>query len=232
MIPIDLKGRRALVTGSESGLGAATADALAEAGADVAITYLKTPENAEKVAQGARGHGVKAEIVHLADVADPANVAALFQWMDTTFGGIDILVNNAGIDGNRAMTAESDPAAWRRVLEIDLFGAYYCAREAAARMGRQRRGVIVNTTSVHEFIPWSGFSAYTSAKAGLSMFTKTLAQEVADRNVRAVAVAPGAEQHPPVDQCHAHQRVSVTLERCGGWSGSRPRASDSALAMR
>ncbi len=68
--------------------------------------------------------------------------------------------------------------AWGRVIAVDLAGAFYCAREAVSRMGKQSRGVIVNTTSVHEFIPWSGYSAYTSAKAGLSMFSKTLAQEV------------------------------------------------------
>lgn len=196
MIPIDLKGRKALITGGESGLGAATAKSLAQAGADVAITYLKTPEAAEKVAATARAYKVRAEAVLLADVANLSDVAALFQWMDQDFGGVDILVNNAGIDGPRALAADSDPAEWRRVLEVDLIGAYYCAQAAASRMRKKGRGVIVNTTSVHEFIPWSGYSAYTSAKAGLSMFTKTLAQEVAADGVRVIAIAPGAIKTP------------------------------------
>jgi NAD(P)-dependent dehydrogenase (short-subunit alcohol dehydrogenase family) len=196
MIPIDLKGRRALITGGESGLGAATAKSLAEAGAEIAITYLDKPEHAEAVAQSARAYGGKVATVRLADIADKSKVAALFQWMDQEFGGIDILVNNAGIDGRRAMCAEIDPADWHRVIEVDLLGAFYCAREALQRMTKQRRGVIVNTTSVHEFIPWSGYSAYTTSKAGLSMFSKTLAQEVADQGVRVVAVAPGAVKTP------------------------------------
>ncbi|MBU6297574.1 MAG: SDR family oxidoreductase [Alphaproteobacteria bacterium] len=196
MIPIDLKGRRALITGGDSGLGAATAKSLAQAGADIAVVYRDGPENAEKVAAAATAFGGRTAIVRLADVADRNQVTALFQWMDREFGGIDILVNNAGMDGARALCAEGDPTAWRRVLEVDLFGAYYCAREAVGRMGRQKRGVVVNTTSVHEFIPWAGYSAYTSAKAGLSMFSKTLAQEVAGQGVRVVAVAPGAIKTP------------------------------------
>ena len=196
MIPIDLNGRTALITGGESGLGAATAKSLAQAGADVAITYHDQPTAAEAVIAGTRQFGGKGEIVRLADVADQSQVTALFAWMDREFGGIDILVNNAGIDGARAMCAESDPVAWLRVIDVDLVGAYHCAREACSRMTKKGRGVIVNTTSVHEFIPWAGYSAYTSAKAGLSMFTKTLAQEVAGQGVRVVAIAPGAVKTP------------------------------------
>lgn len=196
MIPIDLKGRKALVTGGDSGLGAATVKSLAHAGADVAITHRDGPDAAEALAAEVKALGVRAGVVSLADVAREADVATMFQWMDEEFGGIDILVNNAGMDGRRAETAEADVDAWRRVIEVDLVGAFHCARQAAARMVKQGRGVIVNTTSVHEFIPWSGYSAYTSAKAGLSMFNKTLAQEVGAAGVRVVAIAPGAIKTP------------------------------------
>ncbi len=196
MIPIDLSGRTALITGGESGLGAATAKSLAQAGADVAITYHDQPTAAEAVMARMKPFGGKVEIVRLADVADQSQVAALFRWMDERFGGVDILVNNAGIDGGRAVCAESDPLAWRRVIDVDLVGAYHCAREACSRMAKKGRGVVINTTSVHEFIPWAGYSAYTSAKAGLSMFSKTLAQEVAGQGVRVIAIAPGAIKTP------------------------------------
>jgi glucose 1-dehydrogenase len=196
MISIDLKGRKALITGGDSGLGAATAKSLAEAGADIVITYRDKPDAAEKVAADIRSHGVKAFTVQLVDVAKQADVAALFQRIDREFGGVDILVNNAGMDGKRALCADSDPAAWRQVIDVDLVGAYYCAREAIERMRKNRRGVIVNITSVHEFIPWSGYSAYTTAKAGLSMFSKTLAQEVAADGIRVIAIAPGAIKTP------------------------------------
>jgi len=196
MIAIDLKGRRALVTGADSGLGAATALSLAQAGADVAITHRGDHKAADTVAAAARAFDVRAVVLPLDDVSDPAQVAALFEAMDQALGGIDILVNNAGMDGPRATCADSDPEAWRKVIGVDLMGPYFCAREAVSRMRPKGRGVIINITSVHEFIPWTGYSAYTSAKAGLSMFNKTLAQEVADANVRVIAVAPGAIKTP------------------------------------
>jgi NAD(P)-dependent dehydrogenase (short-subunit alcohol dehydrogenase family) len=196
MIAIDLKGRRALITGGDSGLGAATTKSLAQAGADIAITYREGPEAAMQVAAQAQGFGVKAVVIQLQNVSDMQQVTTLFDRVDHELGGIDILVNNAGTDGNRAMCADSDIAAWRQVVDVDLVGPYYCAREALARMRRQGRGVIVNTTSVHEFIPWAGYSAYTSAKAGLSMFSKTLAQEAAASGIRVIAIAPGAIKTP------------------------------------
>ncbi len=196
MIAIELQGRKALITGGDSGLGAATAKSLAQAGADVAITYRHKADAAEQVVAVAKSFGVNAYAFELDNVSDKAQVDALFQRVDRELGGLDILVNNAGTDGPRALCAESDIDAWRQVVEIDLFGPYYCARAAVERMGRQGRGVIINTSSVHEFIPWAGYSAYTSAKAGLSMFSKTLAQEVAAQGIRVIAVAPGAIKTP------------------------------------
>ncbi|MGB4813127.1 MAG: glucose 1-dehydrogenase [Methylophilaceae bacterium] len=192
MIPINLQGRKALITGGSSGLGAATAISLAQAGADVAITYRKQPDEANKIADEIKSFGVRAYIFELDNISDKASVNAMFRQVDITLGGLDILVNNAGTDGARALCADSDTDAWRQVVEVDLLGPYYCAREAVARMKKQGRGVIVNTSSVHEFIPWSGYSAYTSAKAGLSMFSKTLAQEVAADGIRVLSIAPGA----------------------------------------
>lgn len=196
MIPISLQGRKALITGGDSGLGAATAKSLAQAGADVAITYRYQPDAAKKVADVVKSFGVKAYIFQLDNISQKEEIDALFRQVDTELGGLDILINNAGTDGARAFCADSDVKAWRQVIEIDLLGPYYCAREAIVRMRKQARGVIINTTSVHEFIPWSGYSAYTSAKAGLSMFSKTLAQEVAAEGIRVLAIAPGAIKTP------------------------------------
>ncbi len=200
MIGIDLSGRRALVTGSSSGLGRATAEALAAAGARVAIHYRSTHDAADQkaaldLASSLSRPGATAP-AYPADISDPAAVEALFTALDRDFGGLDILVNNAGIDGPYATCAESDPGAWETVIRIDLLGPYYCARQALRRMIPKKQGVILNITSVHEFIPWEGYSAYASAKAGLSMFTKTLAQEVADQGIRVIAIAPGAIETP------------------------------------
>jgi glucose 1-dehydrogenase len=191
MMQIDLSGRRALVTGSSSGLGEAIAMALASAGAQVAINYLHDKTAADAVVARIVKQGGKAQAFQ-ADIAIPDDVTRLFAEVGAAFGGLDILVNNAGIDGGSANCADSDPEKWARVIAVDLQGAYICARQALQWMLPQKKGVIINITSVHEFIPWSGYSAYTSAKAGLSMFTKTLAQEVAADGVRVLAIAPGA----------------------------------------
>jgi NAD(P)-dependent dehydrogenase (short-subunit alcohol dehydrogenase family) len=191
MVAIDLTGRRALVTGGSSGIGAAIADALAECGADVAINYISHRETAEAAATRYRGAGRRALPVE-ADVSRPEAVAAMFAAIDREWGGIDILVNNAGIDGRAAPAWEIGLDDWRAVIEVNLFGAFHCAREALQRMVPAGSGVILNLTSVHEVIPWSGFSAYTTAKAGLSMMTKTMAQEAAPHGVRVLAIAPGA----------------------------------------
>ena len=192
---ISLKGRRALVTGANSGIGASIAQELAAAGARVAVNFVVDPDAAQAVAAGIQRAGGEAVSLQ-ADVADAAQVAAMFATLDRTWGGLDILVNNAGIDGPRAMAWEADPKAWERVLRVNLLGAFHCAREALKRMVAQRGGVVLNLTSVHEKVPWSGYSAYTASKAGLSMTTKTLAQEAAPFGVRVVALAPGAIRTP------------------------------------
>jgi glucose 1-dehydrogenase len=87
---------------------------------------------------------------------------------------------------------EADIAAWQKVIEVNLFGAFYCAREALKRMVSQKSGVVLSTSSVHEEIAWSGYSAYAASKAAVSMLTKTLAQEAAPQGVRVLAVGPGA----------------------------------------
>ncbi|AWP23588.1 glucose dehydrogenase [Acidiferrobacter sp. SPIII_3] len=195
MITVDLSGRRALVTGASGGLGRAMAEMLAQAGAQIAVHYCKGQAQAEAVVQTITSQGGKAQ-AFAADLSDPAAVTTLMQQASAALGGLDILVNNAGFDGQRAPVGEDDPAHWQKVLAVDLLGPYYCARAVLPHMIKARRGVIINITSVHEFIPWEGYSAYTSAKAGLSMFTKTLAQETADKAIRVVAIAPGAIQTP------------------------------------
>jgi len=195
MLSIDLAGRVALVTGASGGLGQAIALTLAAAGARVAVHYGKDEKGAATVVERIRAQKGEAEAFS-ADVADAAAVGQLVTAVHQHFGALDILVNNAGMDGPRQLVGADDPKSWGKVLAVDLQGPYYAARVAIPIMEKQKRGVIVNITSVHEFIPWEGYSAYTSAKAGLSMFTKTLAQETADRGIRVVAVAPGAIQTP------------------------------------
>lgn len=192
---ITLRGRRALVTGANSGIGAAIARQLAADGARVALNFVVDPERATALAREIDRHA-RGAIALQADVGNPEEVAAMFATIDRAWGGLDILVNNAGVDGPRASTWEADPEQWERVLRVDLLGTFHCAREALKRMVAQRSGVVLNVTSVHERIPWSGYGAYTAAKAGASMLTRTLAQEAAPFGVRVLAIAPGAIRTP------------------------------------
>ncbi len=194
-LEINLKGKVAVVTGSSSGLGRSIAQFLSQAGASVVINYRKEKDKADEVTQEIIQGGGKAICVQ-ADVSKKEDVKHLFEMADQELGPVDILVNNAGIDGKRQMCGDDDPDEWERVISINLLGPYYCAREAVKRMIPKKSGVIINITSDHEFVPWSGYSAYSSSKAGLSMFTKTLAQEVAENNIRVISVAPGAIKTP------------------------------------
>lgn len=188
---VRLEGTRALVTGAGRGIGAAIALAYAAAGARVAINDLHAEGGAAALAKRIEREGGSA-IVVAADVADPKQVATMFDDIDKAFGGLDVLVNNAGIDGPRQLAWEADLESWRRVIDIDLLGAFDCSRNALQRMVRQGKGVVLTITSVHEVIPWSGYSAYTAAKAAAGMMVKTLAQEAGPHGVRVLAIAPGA----------------------------------------
>jgi glucose 1-dehydrogenase len=188
---LNLAGKRVLITGGSGGLGAAMAEAFAAEHARVAINYIGPPEAALELASKLRLTPVEALTLE-ADITDPAAVDLMFGAIDNAWGGLDVLVNNAGIDGSRALAWEADIAAWNRVLQINLMGAFHCARAALKRMVAQRSGVIINTSSVHEQIAWSGYSSYAASKAGLSMLSKTLAQEAGPFGVRVLCIAPGA----------------------------------------
>jgi len=190
---IALNGKVALVTGATSGIGQAIAQTLAACGASVAVVCVANVEQGAATVQAISAAGGRALPVQC-DVSDPAAVQAAFAQAEQALGPIDILVNCAGIDGAAALSWEADTAAWRKVVEVNLFGAFYCAQQALRGMTARRSGVIVNITSVHEAIAWTGYSAYTSSKAALAMLTKTLAQEAAPFGVRVLAVAPGAIQ--------------------------------------
>ncbi len=194
-ISLDLSGKVALVTGSSSGLGMSIARYFAKAGAKVAVHYHSEKDQAEQLVKEIVSSGGVASAFG-GDVSNLKDVESIFSQIDQKLGPVDILVNNAGIDGKRALCGEDNPEDWQKVIAINLVGPYYCSREAVKRMKPRKSGVIINITSVHEFIPWAGYSAYGSAKAGLSMFTKTLAQELAEFGVRVVAIAPGAIKTP------------------------------------
>ena len=217
---LGLTNKRVLVTGGNSGLGAAIAKAFAAEGARVAINYLVNPKQADALVEEVSAAGREA-LQLMADISDAQAVETMFCNIDDVWGGIDILVNNAGIDGKRALGWEADADAWSKVLDVNLKGTYLCAREALKRMVAQSSGVVLNTTSVHEVIAWAGYSAYTASKAGVSMMSKSLAQEAAPHGVRVLCIAPGAIR-TPINQAvwrdvegHRDLLTKIPLRRIG-----------------
>jgi glucose 1-dehydrogenase len=199
MIERFLAGQKALVTGGSSGIGAATALELARSGADVLVNYYGSPNNAEAVADQCRAHDVDAFPVQ-ADVADAAEVDAMFDQARERFGRLDILVNNAGMQDDAPLLDMSE-AAWNRVIGVNLTGQFLCTQRAARLFAKQSpregaeqfaRGKIVFVSSVHDVIPWAGHINYASSKGGVRMLMKTAAQELAEQRIRVNAVAPGA----------------------------------------
>ncbi|WP_231500552.1 SDR family NAD(P)-dependent oxidoreductase [Maribacter sp. Hel_I_7] len=191
MKTIDLKGKRALVTGGSVGIGAEICKQLASCGADVFINYFSNKEIAEKLVENIeQEYGVKAACA-FANVADSKQVADMFKSIDKVFGGIDILINNAGSE-SISHVLDLEEAEWDRVLNINLKGPFLCSKQAALRMENNGGGVIINISSIHDVVPRKGLIHYCSAKAGLKMFSKCLSIELADKNIRVVSIAPGA----------------------------------------
>ena len=201
-LPKLLTGQKALVTGANSGIGAAVALALAEAGADVGVNYVTHPEAAEEVAQKARAFGVEAR-TYAGDVSSESDVKAMFSAFVADFGALDILVANAGLQRD-ASIATMTLEQWNTVISVNLTGQFLCARAAIAQFRAQgetrqvsrARGKIVCMSSVHQMIPWSGHVNYASSKGGVMLMMQSLAQECAPDRIRINSIAPGAIRTP------------------------------------
>jgi 3-oxoacyl-[acyl-carrier protein] reductase len=182
-------GRVAVVTGGGRGIGRAVAVRLANEGANVAISYRSNDTTAEEVAEEVKGAGVLCEIFK-GDVADPADVAALFEGVGEALGQVEILVNNAGLTRDNLMMRMKEEE-FDEVLRTNLKGTYLCTRAALRPMIRARWGRIVNVSSVVGLVGNAGQANYAASKAGIIGFTKSVAREVAQRGITANVVAPG-----------------------------------------
>jgi glucose 1-dehydrogenase len=197
-----LKGQSALITGADSGIGKGVALALAAAGANVIINHVDAHEVAEQTVDEINAAGGTAYAIH-ADVSNEAEVQAMFAEMFKQYGTIDIMVNNAGLQkDSRFVDMTLDQ--WNTVIGINLTGQFLCSREAAKEFIRRgvvadrskAAGKIICMSSVHEVIPWAGHVNYATSKGGISMFMKSIAQELAPHKIRVVGIGPGAIQTP------------------------------------
>jgi NAD(P)-dependent dehydrogenase (short-subunit alcohol dehydrogenase family) len=189
-LSLSLAGKVALVTGGATGIGCATAIALARAGAAVAIDHLETPDAAAEVVALIREEGGRAAAFS-ADVGDPEAVERLVGEVEKALGPVDILVNNAGIPSRKPLL-EVPLEEFDRVVRTNFYGTFHCARAVASRLvGRGSPGKIVNISSIHGRVAKAGMGPYCATKAAIDMLTMQLAVELAPYGIDVVAVAPG-----------------------------------------
>jgi NAD(P)-dependent dehydrogenase (short-subunit alcohol dehydrogenase family) len=208
----------AIVTGSSSGIGRATAIALAANGMDVGITWHSDEAGATETARLVRQAGRRAAVARL-DTTDAPACGDVIDTLCQQLGGVDVFVNNAGINGGPAFF-DTTWEIWRKTVCADLDGAFVCMQRAARHMVEAGRGGrIVAVTSVHEHQPRVGFAAYDAAKHGLGGLIKTLAIELAHYGITSNAVAPGeistAMNDAEGDDPHEQERPGIPVGRPG-----------------
>ena len=188
---VDLQGKIAIVTGAAQGIGKSIAEALARNGATVVVSDVSV----EKGEAAAAGLGGPATFIGC-DITDAAQVRALVDAAVERYGRLDIMVNNAGINSNRPedrVTMDKYPVeTWRRIIDVDLNGTFYCCRAAAAQMVKQNSGSIINIASIAGVVALRLQIGYVAAKAGILKMTEAMACELGPQGVRVNAVSPGS----------------------------------------
>lgn len=210
---IDLKGKRALVTGGSRGIGAAIAQVLAEAGSDVAITYQRAREKAEAVVKGVEGLGRRGVAIQ-ADSADPEAIARSVSQAVAALGGLDILINSAAI-GHGGAIADLDPAEFQAVMDVNVRAPVLFAKAAIPHLGSGGRIVTIGS-GLGERVPFPGITPYAMSKAALIAFTRGLSRELGPHGVTVNLVQPGptdTDANPADGEAAEFQRSMTSLGR-------------------
>ncbi|MEP6695647.1 MAG: glucose 1-dehydrogenase [Pseudonocardiales bacterium] len=186
-----LDGKVALITGSDSGIGQATAVEFAKEGAHVVVSYLDDADGADHTRRTVEAEDRRALVIRC-DVTDEKQVEAMFDEAVETFGSLDILMNNAGVDASGKKVAELPTEVWDKAIRTNLYGYFFCCRRfAQLRTAAGGGGKIINIASVHEDVPNAGGADYDCSKGAIRMLTRTLALELAPLRVNVNSLAPG-----------------------------------------
>ena len=210
---MELEGHVAIVTGGSRGVGAGISMALAEAGAEVVINYRKNDTAAKEIAAKIEALGRRALLLK-ADVTSWEAAESMAKGAFESFGRIDILVNNAGIASRGNFVVDTDPQEWNRVIQTNLYSAFYCSKAVLKYMHHSSKGSIINISSIASATLQAGYSPYASAKAGLDALTKVLSREEGPMGIRVNAISPGivkTEMGDKVIQAMGDERFRARL---------------------
>lgn len=228
---MDLQAAAAVVTGGESGIGRACAQALGKAGSPVTFTYFRDKAAADAVVQAIQVDGGKALAVQT-DVGDEGQVEALFAAAEAAFGPVTLLVNSAGLNMTDTPFARMELAQFDRILHADLYGPFLtCRRFVRALEPTGTKGRVVNISSIHERAPRPGGVDYDAAKGGLAQLTATLALELAPKGIAVNGVAPGMILTPMNQSAIDHPAELKAKEAAIPWGRAGTRDDVAALVL-
>lgn len=217
MITYDYSGKLVMITGGASGIGLAASTAFAKAGARVAICDIN-PAAAETAAKALVGQGHDVLATEM-DVADFGQVERTVDDLATRYGPIDVAINNAGIEAENVPLADLPVDSWRRVLDVNLSGVFYCMKAQIRHMLEGKRGVILNTASISGLIGGYNLACYTASKHGLVGLTRAAAIDYAAQGIRINALCPGLVDTPFIAQLpqefRDHLTFGIPLGRAG-----------------
>lgn len=202
-----MKGMNAIVTGGSRGIGRSISLKLAESGVNVAVNYAGSREKAEKVAEECRSYGVESFAVQT-DVASGSEVQEMVKEVIEKFGSVDLLVNNAGITRD-SLIMRMKEEDFESVIDTNLKGVFNCSKAVTRPMMKQRHGRIINISSVVGALGNAGQANYAASKAGVIGLTKSLARELANRNILVNAVAPGFIATEMTDELSEEQKETL-----------------------